>query len=73
MSFSSVILSGPNDWDECLEMIKAKTKTGKNWGFVNPALAKEELTELTQPEILKAKDINPEKTTIIELTDIKLD
>ena len=79
MSSSSVIqrttitLSEPNDWDEWLEVVKAKAEAGKVWGFVNPLLAKEELTELTKPEVPKAKDVNLEKTTVAELLDIELD
>ena len=67
MSSSSVVqrtivmLSGPNDWDEWLEVIKAKAEAGKIWEFVNPELAKEGMMELTKPEVPKAKDVNPEK------------
>jgi hypothetical protein len=70
---TTVILSGSNDWDEWLEVIKTKAEARKVWEFVNPALAKEDLKKLTQPEIPKAKDINPEKTTVAELTDVELD
>ena len=48
-------------------------EAGKVWEFVNPLLTQQELKELTKPEVPRAKDINPEKTTVAELLDIELD
>ena len=69
---TTIILTGPNDWDEWLEVIKTKAEAGKIWEYVNPAITKE-LKVLTRPEIPTARDINPEKDTITELAGDELD
>ena len=70
---TTIILSGPNDWDEWIEVVKAKAEAGKVWEFVNPSLTQQELKELIKPEVPKAKDVNPGTTTVAELLDIELD
>jgi hypothetical protein len=70
---TTIILTGPNDWDEWLEVIKTKAEAGKIWEYVNPAVPKESLKVLTRPEVPKPKDINPQKNTVAELTDDELD
>jgi hypothetical protein len=70
---TTIILTGPNDWDEWLEVIKTKAEAGKIWEYVNPAVPKESLKVLTRPEVPKPKDVNPQKNTIAELTADELD
>ena len=69
---TSIILTGPNDWDEWLEVVKTKAEAGKVWKYVDPSKPKDEET-LTRPEVPKAKDVNPAKSTISELTPDELD
>jgi hypothetical protein len=70
---TAIILSGPSDWDEWLEVVKTKAQAGKIWEYVNPSKAKDELKVLSKPNVPKAKDVNPAKNTIAELTNDELD
>ena len=70
---TTIILTGPNDWDEWLEVVKTKAEAGKVWDFVNPAVLKEELRVLTRPKVPKAPDVNPEKNTVAGLSSDELD
>jgi hypothetical protein len=63
-----IVLTGPNDWDEWIEVIKTKAEAGKIWEYVNPSKAKEEVKTLSRPEIPMAKDVNQEKNTMAQLT-----
>ena len=68
-----IILTGPNDWGEWLEVIKTKAEAGKIWEYVDPSKAKGDLKTLTRPEVPKAKDVNPAKNTVAELGADELD
>jgi hypothetical protein len=70
---ATIILAGPNGWDEWLEVVKTKAEAGKISEYVNPATAKEELKALSRPEVPKAKDVNPNKATIAELSSDEQD
>jgi hypothetical protein len=65
----TVILNGPNDWDEWIEIIKAKARSGMIWEFVNPAIAKAALPTLTRPLIPTAAKVNAAKTSIATLDE----
>src|SRR5947209_4048654 len=69
----AIILNGPNDWDEWLEVIKTKAVGGRIWEFVDPRTNKDELPTLRRPTIPSAKDVNPEKSTLSQLTDDEKD
>jgi len=69
----TVILNGPNDWEEWLEIVKSKAREHDIWGFVNPATAKADIPNLEVPEISKATDVNPAATSIVKLEDIEKD
>jgi hypothetical protein len=69
----AVILDGQMDWDEWLEVVKTKSVGGKIWDFVNPNTNKAELSILDKPMIPSAKDINPLKTVLLQLTDDEKD
>jgi hypothetical protein len=69
----AVILNGPMDWDEWLEVVKTKSVGGKIWDFVNPNTNKDELPILEKPMIPSAKDVNPLKTVLSQLTDDEKD
>ena len=73
VQLTTIILTGPNDWDEWLEVVKTKAEAGKVWDFVNPAVLKEELRVLTRPKVPKAPDVNPEKNTVAGLSSDELD
>jgi hypothetical protein len=68
-----IILTGPNDWDEWLEVVKNKAEAGKIWEYVDLSKAKEDLKTLSRPEVPKAKDVNPEKTKVAELEADEVD
>ena len=69
----AIILNGPNDWDEWLEVIKTKAVGGRIWEFVDPRTNKDELPTLRRPTIPSAKDVNSEKSTLSQLTDDEKD
>jgi len=66
--WTTIILTSPNDWDEWIKVIKTKAEAGKIWEYVNPSKPKEDIKALSRPEIPLAKDVNPEKTTMAQLT-----
>ncbi len=63
-----VILTGPNDWDEGIKVVKTKAEAGKIWEYVNLSKEKGEVKSLSRLEIPMAKDVNPDKNTIAGLT-----
>ena len=65
---TTIILTGPNDWDEWIEVVKTKAEAGRIWDYVDPSKSKEEVKTLSRPEIPMAKDVNPGKNTMAELT-----
>ena len=69
----TVILNGPNDWEEWLEIIKSKAQEHDIWGFVNSATLKADISNLEVPEIPKATDVNPAATSMAKLEDIEKD
>ena len=70
---TTIILAGPSDWDEWIEVIKTKAEAGKVWDLVDPSIATENLKSLTRPEVPKPVDVNPEKNTVAELSSDELD
>jgi hypothetical protein len=65
----AIILNGPNDWDEWIEVVKTKTMGSKIWDYVNPAIAKDQLSILERPSIPRPIDVNPQKATISVLDE----
>jgi phospholipase C len=65
----TVILNGPIDWDEWLEVVKTKSVGGRIWDFVNPNTNKSQLPTPEKPMTLPAKDAHPLKTALPQLTD----
>ena len=61
-----IILNGPNDWDEWLEIVKTKAKAGDVWEYANPENTT--IPALAEPDFLKSIDVNPAKMTIAGLT-----
>ena len=70
---TTIILTGPNDWDEWLEVVKTKAEAGKVWEYVDPSKPKDQLKALSRPAVPTAKDVNPAKTTVASLTADELD
>jgi len=64
-----MILNGPNDWDEWIEITKTKAIANKILEYVNHSTAKEDLPSLTESSIPKEVDGNPEKQTIAALDE----
>jgi hypothetical protein len=48
----AIILTGPNDWDEWIEVVKTKAKAGEIWQYIDPSTAKDQLPNLERPSIL---------------------
>ena len=67
----TVILNGPNDWEEWLEIIKSKTWEHDIWEFVNSAMLKADVLNLEVSEILKTTDVNSDVTSIAKLENIE--
>jgi hypothetical protein len=65
----AVILDVLMDWDEWIEVVKTKSVGGKIWDFVNPNTNKAGLPIVKKPMIPSAKDVNPLKTVLSQLTD----
>ena len=65
----AVILTGPNDWEEWIEVVKTKALAGKIWEFVNLSTEKTRLPVLERPTIPMANNVNPAKTAISILSE----
>jgi len=64
-----VVLNGPRDWDEWLEVVKTKAIGGEIWEFVDPSLTTEQIPTLQEPSIPRPADVNPAHTTLAQLTE----
>ena len=67
----TIILNGPNDWDEWIEIIKVKARSGMIWEFVNSSIVKAALLILTRPSIPTIASVNAEKTTVASLDNVE--
>jgi hypothetical protein len=47
---TQVILAGPDDWDEWIEIVQTTTRKADIWNLVNPSTAKEKLPKLEPPK-----------------------
>ena len=65
----AVILTGSNDWEKWIEIIKIKALAGKIWEFVNSSMLKISLSILEQPAILMTQDVNSAITAISKLDE----
>ena len=66
---TAVILNSSTDWDEWLEIVKTKAIGGEIWSFVDPAIEKDKLPTLKQPDVPIAATVNSDKTKISELSE----
>lgn len=48
---TTIILTGPNDWDKWLEVVKTKAEAGKVREYVDPSKAEGQLEVLSRPLI----------------------
>jgi hypothetical protein len=62
----SVILNSPADWDEWIEVIKTQALAGKVWKYLDPT--EDVVSTLQEPTAPTPVQVNPQKTTISELT-----
>ena len=63
----TIILASPNDWDKCIELIKRKANTNQIWKYVNPLTPVDKLPKLKEPAWAVPKDVNSQKTKLLEL------
>jgi len=63
----TIILNGPNDWSEWIEIVKTKAKAGEIWEFVDPSTVKTALPAFNEPTLPRPANVNPAKTTISNL------
>jgi hypothetical protein len=62
----SVILNSPADWDEWIEIIKTQALAGKVWQHLDPF--EDNVPALEEPVVPTPAQVNPVKTTVMELT-----
>jgi hypothetical protein len=62
----SVILNSPADWDEWIEIIKTQALAGKVWQHLDPF--EDNVPALEEPVVPTPAQVNPAKTTVMELT-----
>jgi len=62
-----IILTGLNDWEKWIKIIKIKVLADKIWEFVNSSTSKISLSTLEQSAILMIKNVNSVKTVILKL------
>jgi len=63
----SVILTGQNDWDEWIEVVKTKAIAFDIWSLVNPDTTNPPTLE--EPQAPKPRSVNPQKTIFSELDE----
>ena len=66
---TTVILSGPNDWDEWLEVVKTKAMGGEIWQYVDPKVSKDTLPPFTEPQLPLPGNVNPQARTVSALSE----
>jgi hypothetical protein len=62
-----IILNGPTDWDEWIEIIKTKAIAATVWEYVNPCTAKDALSILEKPTFPWPINVNPQRALISQL------
>jgi Reverse transcriptase (RNA-dependent DNA polymerase)/Pol polyprotein, beta-barrel domain len=62
----AVILDNPSDWEPWLFVVKTIADGGDTWKYIDPSIEPEPVVP-GRPEIPTPKDVNPAKTTILEL------
>jgi hypothetical protein len=63
----SVILNGPNDWNEWIEILKTKAMAGEIWELVDPSIVKTALPAFQEPILPRPTNVNPAKITLSSL------
>lgn len=66
---TSIILTGQNDWDEWIEVIKTIAIASDIWRHVNPNTPKANLPPFEEPATPKPSDVNPQKTAFSGLDE----
>lgn len=60
---TSIILTGPDDWDEGIGVIQAKAEAADIWPFIDPSISEsEELPTLERPKVPSLAEIVAERT-----------
>jgi hypothetical protein len=62
----SVILDGPADWDEWIEIVKTLALAGKVWDYVDPS--KDEVPALEEPRSSQSKNVNAQASIFGQLS-----
>jgi len=65
----AIILNGPSDWDEWIEIVKTKAIEGEIWSYVDPSMEKAALPPFARPTIPRPVDVNPQKTAFSLLSE----
>jgi len=60
-----VILAGPDDWDEWIEIVQTTTRKADIWNLVNPSTAKEKLPKLEPPKRPTPDDVKETTTPVV--------
>ena len=68
-----IVLNAPRDWEVWIDMIQNRAKVANVWKYIDPETPKENLPILTRPAPPTARDVNPAKTLISELTPIEVE
>ena len=62
---TSIILTGPDDWNEWIEIIQTKAEAADIWPFIDPSIAEsEELPTLERPKVPSLAEIIAERTRL---------
>ena len=65
---TAVILNSSTNWDKWLEIVKTKAIRGEIWSFVDPAIEKDKLSTLKQPDVPTTAIVNSDKIKFSELS-----
>jgi hypothetical protein len=61
----SVILDGPSDWDEWIEIMKVIVLAGKIWDYIDPS--KDQVPVLEEPKPPKPRNVNDQTSIFRQL------
>ena len=65
----TVILTGPNDWDQWIRVIKCKANDEHVWEYIDPNVRKQDLPRHRAPLEPSPSVVNPQKTVFSTLDD----
>jgi len=70
---TTVILSNQADWDEWIDLIRLRARTGDVWEYVDPSTKQDQLPRLLEPVFPRPQDVKTGTTSYAALSEDEKD